>query len=103
MRHGEAVAIGCVFVAELARRTGLLADDVAERHRTAFARVGLPVTYDRAPFEDLLATMAVDKKSRGSRLRFVVLTDVARPRVLEGPDRADLEAAYASLASVSGR
>ncbi len=103
VRHGEAVAIGCVFVAELARRSGLLADDVAERHRTAFARVGLPVTYDGAPFEDLLATMAVDKKSRGSRLRFVVLTDVGRPRVLEGPDRADLEAAYASLAPASRR
>ncbi len=101
VRHGEAVAIGCVFVAEVARLAGLLPDAVAERHRTAFARVGLPVTYDGAPFEELLATMRVDKKSRGDRLRLVVLEDVGRPRVLAGPDEADLRAAYELLRSGS--
>src|SRR6478736_1489206 len=59
VRHGEAVAIGCVFVAEVAGRSGLLAPEVVERHRTAFARVGLPTTYDRASFETLLAAMRV--------------------------------------------
>ena len=51
IRHGEAVALGCVFVAELARTAGLLADDVAARHRSALARVGLPTACDGAPFE----------------------------------------------------
>ena len=35
LRHGEAVAIGCVYVAELARAAGVLDDAVADRHRTA--------------------------------------------------------------------
>ncbi|MBD8869752.1 3-dehydroquinate synthase [Nocardioides donggukensis] len=94
VRHGEAVAIGCVYVAELARAAGLLADDVADRHRTAFAAVGLPTTWAGARFEELLAAMRVDKKTRGDQLRFVVLDALASPRVLAGPDEAHLQTAY---------
>jgi len=97
IRHGEAVAIGCVFVAELARRAGGLSDGVVDRHRSAFARVGLPTAYSAASFEDLHAAMRIDKKARGSRLRFVVLDELARPVVLDGPSEADLRAAYAAI------
>ncbi|WP_340540060.1 3-dehydroquinate synthase [Nocardioides sp. GXZ039] len=101
IRHGEAVAIGCVYVAELAHRAADLPADVVERHRTAFARVGLPVTYAGASFEDLLATMRVDKKSRGAVLRFVVLDDVGRPRILAGPSEEHLRAAYEAISGVA--
>lgn len=94
LRHGDAVAVGCVFVAELARRTGAIDDALADRHRDVLARVGLPVGYAGADFEDLLAAMRVDKKARGSQLRFVVLGGLGRPQVLAGPDEADLRAAY---------
>jgi 3-dehydroquinate synthase len=94
LRHGEAVAIGCVYVAELARAAGLLADEVADRHHTAFERVGLPTTWSGASYDDLRARMSVDKKARGSSLRFVVLTDVGRPRVLADPPEEHLRAAY---------
>lgn len=97
-RHGEAVALGMVYVAELARRTGHLADEDAARHAELLAAVGLPTAWDGAPFEDLLATMRVDKKSRGDQLRFVVLDGIARPRILAGPDEADLRAAYDVMA-----
>lgn len=99
IRHGEAVAIGCVYVAELAARAGSLAPEVVARHRETFGRVGLPTSWDGAPFEDLLATMRVDKKSRGNQLRFVVLEDVGRPVVLAGPSEEDLRASYAALGS----
>ncbi len=101
VRHGEAVAMGCVFVAELAARAGRLAPDVVERHHRVLARVGLPTTYDGATFEELHAAMRVDKKTRGSQLRFVVLDALARPTVLAGPSEADLRAAYDVL--VAGR
>jgi 3-dehydroquinate synthase len=94
LRHGEAVAIGCVYVAELARAAGMLADDVADRHRSAFGRVGLPTGWSGATYDDLRARMAVDKKSRGSSLRFVVLSDLARPRILTDPAEEHLRAAY---------
>ncbi|HWI43498.1 MAG TPA: 3-dehydroquinate synthase [Nocardioides sp.] len=98
IRHGEAVAIGCVYVAELAARAGGLPQELVERHRSAFGRVGLPTTWQDADFDTLLATMRVDKKARGNRLRFVVLEDVGRPVVLEGPSEDDLRAAYAAIA-----
>ncbi len=100
-RHGEAVALGMVYVAELARRTGHLADSDAARHAEALAAVGLPTRWDGGPFEGLLATMRVDKKSRGDQLRFVVLDGIARPTILAGPDEADLRASYDVLRGVS--
>ncbi|RYC13815.1 3-dehydroquinate synthase [Nocardioides zhouii] len=99
VRHGEAVAIGCVFVAELAARAGSLDPAIVERHRAALSRVGLPTTYDAASFDDLHAAMKIDKKARGSQLRFVVLDDLASPRILAGPGEEDLRAAYAAITS----
>ncbi|MCB8956551.1 MAG: 3-dehydroquinate synthase [Nocardioides sp.] len=97
IRHGEAVSIGCVYVAELAARAGTLAPDIVERHHRAFARVGLPTTYSKASFDDLHDAMKVDKKARGSQLRFVVLADLAVPTVLAGPSVVDLRDAYAAI------
>ena len=101
VRHGEAVAIGCVYVAELASRAGSLSPDLVARHRTALSRVGLPTTYDAASFDDLHAAMKVDKKARGSQLRFVVLDDLASARILAGPSEDDLRAAYAAIGGAS--
>jgi 3-dehydroquinate synthase len=85
-RHGDAVAIGMVYVAELARLTGRLDRPTAERHRTVLQSVGLPTTYQGSTWEELFDAMRVDKKSRGGRLRFVVLDGLARPGILEAPD-----------------
>jgi 3-dehydroquinate synthase len=41
--------------------------------------------------------MKVDKKSRGSLLRFIVLDGLGKPTVLEGPDPAVLLAAYGEV------
>ena len=60
-------------------------------------RVGLPTRYDGADFETLHAAMKVDKKARGSQLRFVVLADLAKPTVLAGPSEHDLRTAYDAL------
>jgi 3-dehydroquinate synthase len=94
LRHGEAVAVGTVYAAELARAAGILDDAVADRHRSVLARVGLPTTWSGASYDDLRARMAVDKKSRGSQLRFVVLSDLGQPEILAGPREDDLRAAY---------
>lgn len=97
-RHGAAVSVGLVFAAELGRIAGHLPDAVADRHREVLASLGLPTTYDGA-WPALLDSMRVDKKARGDLLRFVVLDDLARPVILEGPDPALLAAAYAEVAS----
>jgi 3-dehydroquinate synthase len=102
IRHGEAVAIGCCFIAEVARRTGGLDSDLVERHARAFGSVGLPTSYNGASFDELLATMRVDKKARGNLLRFVVLSDLAVPTVLEGPDEAVLREAFEAIGGGGG-
>ncbi len=97
-RHGAAVAIGMVFVAELARLAGRLDEATADRHRSVLASLELPTTYAGAGWDQLREAMALDKKTRGDQLRFVVLDALARPAVLAGPDPALLAAAYAEIA-----
>ncbi|MER7548222.1 3-dehydroquinate synthase [Actinomadura sp.] len=95
-RHGHAVAIGMVYAAELSRLAGRLPDGVVQRHRDILASVGLPVSY-AADWPGLRAAMTIDKKSRGTTLRFVVLDGIASPGRLEGPDEALLTAAYRAV------
>ncbi|MEU6346715.1 3-dehydroquinate synthase [Streptomyces sp. NPDC046977] len=96
-RHGAAVSIGMVFAAELGRLAGRLDDATADRHRAVLGSVGLPLTYRGDQWPRLMETMKVDKKSRGDRLRFIVLDALAKPTVLEAPDPAVLLAAYAEI------
>ena len=98
-RHGEAVAIGMVFAAELACAAGVLARDVVDRHREVLTSVGLPTSYGPGRWDELEAAMRRDKKTRGDLLRFVVLEDVARPTRLEGPTTEQLQTAYAAVSA----
>lgn len=93
-RHGAAVSVGLVYVAELARIGGRLDDADADLHREVLSALGLPVTYPGGRWPELLAAMQVDKKARGSLLRFVVLDRIGAPAIWEGPDPAFLAAAY---------
>jgi 3-dehydroquinate synthase len=102
-RHGEAVALGMVYVAELARAAGMLDDATVDRHRSVLDSVGLPTTYGGAEWPDLLATMRIDKKSRGDLLRFVVLDRLAHPVVLEGPDEDLLVEAWNAVSERRAR
>ncbi|GAA0289696.1 3-dehydroquinate synthase [Kineococcus aurantiacus] len=98
-RHGAAVSVGLVYVAELARMAGRLSDADADRHRTVLQSLGLPTTYRGDRWPQLLDAMKRDKKSRGALLRFVVLDAVGKPSRLEGPDPAMLQAAYAEISA----
>ncbi|SDS66024.1 3-dehydroquinate synthase [Microterricola viridarii] len=93
-RHGAAVAVGMVFAAELGRLTGALSDEIVDRHRSILSSLSLPITYPVGRWNTLLATMQRDKKARGAMMRFIVLDDLARPTVLQGPDTSLLFAAY---------
>ncbi len=93
-RHGAAISVGMMFAAELSRLAGRLSDASAQRHRDILETLGLPTSYRAGAWQQLLATMQRDKKTRGSMLRFIVLDDIAKPTVLQAPDESLLFAAY---------
>jgi 3-dehydroquinate synthase len=95
IRHGEAVSVGMVFAAAVARLAGRLDAVTADRHRQVLTAVGLPTGYRAGAWPGLRDTMAVDKKARGARLRLVVLDGLARPGILDNPPEELLEQAYA--------
>jgi 5-deoxy-5-amino-3-dehydroquinate synthase len=80
LRHGEAVAIGLVYAAELARALGRIDDARVEAHRDVVRSYGLPVALpERSDPEELLALMHRDKKAV-TGLTFV----------LDGPDGVEV-------------
>jgi 3-dehydroquinate synthase len=99
MRHGEAVAIGMVYAAEVGRLAGRLDAATAARHREILSAVGLPVRYRPGAWPELRAAMAVDKKTRAARLRLVVLDGLARPGILADPPEELLERAYQAVSA----
>ena len=98
-RHGEAVSVGMVFAAELAHRCGLIDESLLARHRSVLELAGLPTTYAGQSWSELRAAMSLDKKARGHSLRFVVLTGLAKARVLVDPDEELLAASFAAVSA----
>jgi 3-dehydroquinate synthase len=98
IRHGEAVAVGMVYAAEVSRLAGLLAPEAVQRHREVISAVGLPVTCRSGPWHALREAMAVDKKARGARLRLIVLEKAGSPVPLEDPPEGLLAEAFAEVA-----
>lgn len=102
-RHGDAVAVGMVFVAELAHRAGLIDEALVAWHRSVLSSLGLPTEYrfdddPQARWGALTTAMMRDKKTRGAMLRFVVLTGIGQTDRLEGPLPAQLYEAFEAVA-----
>ena len=98
-RHGEAVAVGCVFAAEIAHRNGNLSRDALALHRQSFDAVGLPTRFPEGEgrWEELKEAMMSDKKVRGGRLRLVLLDDIARPVRAQAPAESVLLSAHEAV------
>ena len=100
LRHGQAISIGMVWIAEVSRRLLGLDASLAADHRRLLESLGLPVTHDPEAWHGLRRLMNLDKKSRGDDLRLVGLAAQGRPVILESPDESELAESYAV---VSGR
>jgi len=99
LRHGEAVSIGMVFVAELAAARGLIDEATLTMHRDLLKRYDLPITFDRQAWSKLLPLLSLDKKARGNTLRFVVLDGIGSTKRLEDVTSNELDAAYEMISS----
>ena len=93
-RHGNAVAVGMVFAAELSNLLGYIDRDLVDYHRSLLGALGLPTSWGGGAWSDVLALMHRDKKARGNMLRFVVLDRVGHVIHLENPPMEAVEEAF---------
>ena len=99
LRHGEAVAIGLVYAAELAVARGLITSAELDLHRTILSAYQLPTTFDRQAWQKIAPLLALDKKARGNTVRFVALNGIGSTIRLEDLTSAELDAAYERISS----
>ena len=76
--HGEAVAVGMVAAAHIARTLGLITPDEEARQNRLIARFGLPLRAPGIDVDAVLAAMSLDKKVSGTSLRWVLLDGLGR-------------------------
>lgn len=93
-RHGNAVAVGMVYAAELSNLMGFIDRDLVEYHRTLLSSLGLPISWADGSWDEVLALMHKDKKARGNMLRFVVLDRPGHVIHLEDPPMDAVEEAF---------
>lgn len=102
LRHGECVAIGMIFVAELAHARGLIDSQTLALHRELLEKVQLPTSLpagiSRTDFDQIKAIMRQDKKNKSGSLRFVVLSDQGLQRLSDVSD-SELFTAYERVLS----
>ena len=99
LRHGEAVAIGLVFAAELSNIAGGLNAAAVVLHRELLEKFDLPTSYRPGALPKLIELMAGDKKSRGTVVRFIGLEDIAKPIWLESVTSDQIAQAYGRISA----
>jgi 3-dehydroquinate synthase len=80
--HGEAVALGIVAEAHLARRIGLAGDATVVRQESLLRAVGLPTRATGLEPGRVLDAMARDKKARDGRVPIVLAPEIGAYRVV---------------------
>lgn len=96
-RHGQAISVGMVFVAELSRRLLGLAENLVRDHARLLGGLGLPVSYPAGAWQELRSAMSLDKKSRGAALRLVGLRELGRPVIIADPKERELTRAWETV------
>lgn len=96
-RHGQAVSVGMVFAAELARITGHLDQEAVDYHRQLLSSLGLRTWWDGGDFDHVLTLMHRDKKARGNKLRFIILDGLGKPTHLDDPPVSALKEAFQAI------
>ena len=101
MRHGDAVAVGMVFAAELAEALEQAQPGLAMQHRAALTCLGAPTSHDHDALAPLLDLMRRDKKARAGVLRFVLLRSQGAPYAADDVSLQAVERAFARTRAVA--
>ena len=83
--------------ARIAQEMGMISEAVVARQRRLLERFNLPTRAQGLPVKDVLAAMALDKKTVGGTNRFVLLEDVGKAVVRSDVPRDLVEATVQEL------
>jgi 3-dehydroquinate synthase len=81
--HGEAVAMGMVYAARRSEELELAPAGTEDRLADLVGRFGLPTELPLLPRRAYLDALRVDKKSRDSRIRYIVLRRIGQADTVE--------------------
>ncbi|MGH7332948.1 MAG: 3-dehydroquinate synthase [Candidatus Rokuibacteriota bacterium] len=95
--HGEAVALGMVGAARLARRLGLASEQTVARQIAILNVLGLPTRARGIDIEAVLAAMTRDKKSKDGQVPFILAPEIGAFKVIYGIGRDDVRAVLEDL------
>ena len=82
-RHGEAVGYGMLVAGHLSKSLGSLPADALESLREAVKLCGPLPRADGLSAAKLIAAMTADKKAVAGKLKWVLLDDIGRPRIVD--------------------
>ncbi|MBP3087696.1 3-dehydroquinate synthase [Corynebacterium sp. sy017] len=100
-RHGQAVAVGMMFIAHLAFNRGIISAELLDLHRRILDSIGLATSYSASEWDDLFVAMRHDKKNRTGRIRFVAINDIADPMRIEDATEEEMRAAYEAISGTA--
>jgi len=78
-RHGDAVAIGMTYAAQISVRRNLLPESEAQRLRGIISSFGLPTTIPHDRFHELVKAMSKDKKRNREHVHMILLRALGEP------------------------
>ena len=99
--HGEAVAAGMVMASRLSARAGYLPGADAARIEALIQRAGLPTRAPRLAPGRWRELIALDKKSAGDRVRFVLLHGVGHAKLEAGVEDRLVDEAIAATSAAA--
>jgi len=94
LRHGEAVAIGMCFAAELSKEVNNLDPAVVSEHYQILGNLHLPISYSLDAWPTINNLLLSDKKNRTGKLRFVGLESIGKCNRIENPSSELLASVY---------
>ncbi|MBU4128906.1 3-dehydroquinate synthase [bacterium] len=77
-RHGEAVSIGMVAAARIARRMGILNEEGERRQIELLEKAGLPTGIKGIVPSKIIKALARDKKVKEGKIRFILATEIGK-------------------------
>jgi len=79
--HGEAVAIGMVCAASIAKYMKMLDKESSGRIKDLLDKLGLPTMVERLSAKRIISSLSVDKKIRKGRMQFVLPTHIGKVEI----------------------